>query len=144
MIPGNSLLTPHPREFQRLTGIEEDGYSRILRQMEFSQKHEQIVVLKGARTSISFPDGTCLFNSSGNPGMATAGSGDVLTGILLSLLGQGYDPRDAAVLGVFVHGLAGDLAKEKLGEEALIASDIIDFLGPAFKQIQEWKRTQLD
>ena len=94
-----------------------------------------IVVLKGACTSVSFPDGRVWFNSSGNPGMATAGSGDVLTGIILSLLAQGYTPEEAAIAGVFIHGLAGDIASEKLGETAMIASDIIDNIGAAYDMI---------
>ncbi len=135
-LPQESVLTPHPKEFQRLTGKNGTGYQRHKHQIEFSKKHKMILVLKGAHTSISFPDGSCFFNTTGNPGMATAGSGDVLTGIILALLGQGYNPADAAILGVYVHGLAGDLARDKIGEEALIASDIIDHLGPAFRNIR--------
>lgn len=103
--------------------------------MDFSVANRAIVVLKGAHTSVSFPDGRVFFNSTGNPGMATAGSGDVLTGIILGLLAQSYSPEDAALIGVYLHGLAGDLAKEKVGECALIASDIIENLGCAFLQL---------
>lgn len=131
-IPENSILTPHPKEFERLTEQLTNGFERLNKQIEFAVKYKLIVVLKGAYTSIACPDGTCYFNSTGNPGMATAGSGDVLTGIILSLLGQGYQPPLAAIMGVYVHGLAGDLAKEKMGEEALTATDIIDNLGNAF------------
>jgi NAD(P)H-hydrate epimerase len=136
LIPENTMLTPHPGEFDRLTGLSKNGYERHLKQIEFSIKHKVIVVLKGAYTSVTAPSGSCQFNSTGNPGMATAGSGDVLTGIILSLLAQGYNPVNAALTGVYLHGLAGDLACEQTGEEALIASDIINYLGKSFKKIK--------
>jgi ADP-dependent NAD(P)H-hydrate dehydratase / NAD(P)H-hydrate epimerase len=135
-LPPNSIITPHPREFDRIAGPSVNGYERHLKQMEFSKINSVIVILKGAYTSITSPDGYCYFNPTGNPGMATAGSGDVLTGIVLSLLAQGYKPIDAACLGVYLHGLAGDLAVENLSEEALIASDIIKHLGLAFKKLK--------
>lgn len=106
------------------------------KQRELSVKNNVIVVLKGAHTSITFPNGTCFFNTTGNPGMATAGSGDVLTGIILSLLAQRYSPEEAAVLGVYLHGLAGDIAAESMGYEALLASDITENLGKAFAAIK--------
>ena len=134
-VPEYTILTPHPKEFERLVGNCKSGYERNLKQVEFAKKNKLILVLKGANTSIACPDGTCYFNSTGNPGMATAGSGDVLTGIILALLAQAYEPKHAAQLGVFVHGLAGDLAAQEVGQEALIASDIIDFLGKAFSMI---------
>ncbi len=136
LLPEDTILTPHPREFERLAGKAETGYARVRKQIEFAIKHKVIVVLKGAHTSIACPDGSCWFNTTGNPGMATAGSGDVLTGIILSLLGQGYTPRDAAILGVYLHGLAGDLAAEASSEESLIAGDIIESLGFAFQYIK--------
>jgi NAD(P)H-hydrate epimerase len=136
-IPEGSILTPHPKEFERLAGKTENSYSRLNRQIEFSKTHKCIVVLKGANTSITTPDGNVLFNSTGNPGMATAGSGDALSGILLSLLAQGYTPENAAVLGVYLHGLAGDIAAEESGHESIIASDIIKCLSKAFKKIRE-------
>jgi NAD(P)H-hydrate epimerase len=135
-IPENSILTPHPKEFERLAGQTATGYERLMKQIEFAQAHKIIVVLKGANTSIAMPDGTCFFNSTGNPGMATGGSGDVLTGILLSLLAQGYKPADAALAGVYLHGLAGDFAAMKTGRNALIASDIIKNLGNAFMKTE--------
>src|SRR5690606_23710240 len=101
--------TPHPGEFKRLVGTFSNSYENIQKQLEFSNRYKVIVVLKGAFTSISTPDGKLYFNSTGNPGMATAGSGDVLTGIILGLLAQGISPEKAAIAGVFVHGLAGDL-----------------------------------
>jgi NAD(P)H-hydrate epimerase len=100
--------------------------------MDFARQYKLIVLLKGAYTSIALPDGRCYFNSTGNPGMATGGSGDVLTGIIVSLLAQGYKPSDAAIIGVYLHGLSGDLAVLKTGQEALIASDIVDHIGDAF------------
>jgi NAD(P)H-hydrate epimerase len=136
LLPEGTILTPHPREFERLAGKAENGYARVRMQIDFATKHNLIVVLKGAHTSIACPDGSCWFNTTGNPGMATAGSGDVLTGIILSLLAQGYIPRDAAILGVYLHGLAGDLALESSSEESLIAGDIIESLGFAFQYIK--------
>jgi NAD(P)H-hydrate epimerase len=136
-VPANSILTPHPKEFERLIGKTNDDLERIQTQIDFSVKNKVYIVLKGAHTSITCPDGSCYFNSTGNPGMATAGSGDVLTGIILSLLGQDYEPKLAAIIGVYLHGLAGDIASEEIGQEALIASDIIDHLGKAFLKIKE-------
>ncbi|HUX96495.1 MAG TPA: NAD(P)H-hydrate dehydratase [Bacteroidales bacterium] len=138
LLHSDVILTPHPKEFERLAGGSKNGYERVRKQSEFSGKHNCIVVLKGAYTSVSTPDGNIMFNSSGNPGMATAGSGDVLTGIILSLLAQGYSAENAALAGVFIHGLAGDIAAEKTGFEALIASDIINNTGNAYKKIREW------
>ncbi|HPR84597.1 MAG TPA: NAD(P)H-hydrate dehydratase [Prolixibacteraceae bacterium] len=135
LLPENAILTPHPKEFERLAGTSANSFDRLKKQMDFSVANRAIVVLKGAHTSVSFPDGRVFFNSTGNPGMATAGSGDVLTGIILGLLAQSYSPEDAALIGVYLHGLAGDLAKEKVGECALIASDIIENLGCAFLQL---------
>jgi NAD(P)H-hydrate epimerase len=136
LLTEETILTPHPREFERLAGPARNAYERVRMQMDFAIRNKVIVVLKGAHTSIAFPDGMCWFNTTGNPGMATAGSGDVLTGIILSLLGQGYQPRDAAILGVYLHGLAGDLAAEASSEESLIAGDIIDTLGFAFQYLK--------
>ncbi|MFH2142034.1 MAG: NAD(P)H-hydrate dehydratase [Bacteroidota bacterium] len=135
----NSILTPHIKEFSRLFGSFNDSYERINAQIKYSIKHKIIIVLKGANTSISTPDGNCFFNSTGNPGMATGGSGDVLTGIILSLLSQGYKPVESAIFGVYLHGLAGDIASNCLSEESLIASDITNFLGSAFKLINKYE-----
>lgn len=135
-IPQGTILTPHPREFERLAGRSEDSYGRLRLQVEFSRRYKCIVVQKGAFTSVSAPDGQVWFNTSGNPGMATAGSGDVLTGILLSLLAQGYEPLKAAIAGVFIHGLAGDIAVQRLSPEALTATDITMCIGDAFNRIR--------
>jgi NAD(P)H-hydrate epimerase len=137
LIPPGTVLTPHPKEFERIAGNSENSYERLIRQMEFSVKYKCIIVLKGAYTSVTTPDGNVLFNCTGNPGMATAGSGDVLTGIVLSLLSQGYKPEEAAVLGVYLHGLAGDLAAEESSFESIIASDIINYTGRAFNKLRE-------
>jgi len=135
-INAGTVMTPHLKEFDRLAGKCENSFTRLLRQIEFSAEYKCILVLKGAYTSISDPDGNVFFNSTGNPGMATAGSGDVLTGMILSLLAQGYSPLDAAITGVYIHGLAGDLAAEKSSFESVISSDIINEIGSAFSKIR--------
>ena len=134
-LPENTVLTPHPGEFDRLAGKSEAGYERFLKLAEFSNQHKAIVVLKGAYTSIASPDGMISFNSTGNQGMATAGSGDVLTGMILSFLAQGYSPLQAALAGVYIHGRAGDLALNVQSYESLIAGDIIECIGSAFKEL---------
>jgi len=134
-LPPQTVLTPHPKEFDRLAGKSESGSERWQRQQEFAKRHNCVVVLKGAFTSICNPSGQTFFNMTGNPGMATAGSGDVLTGIILGLLAQGYRPTEASVLGVFLHGLSADLKAEHSGMEALIASDIVEGLGAAFLHV---------
>jgi NAD(P)H-hydrate epimerase len=136
LVPAGSILTPHPKEFERLTGRTESGFARLMRQIEFSKHYNCIIILKGAYTSITTNQGKVFFNSTGNPGMATAGSGDVLTGILLSLLAQGIPTENAALLGVFLHGLAGDIAAEESCYESIIASDIINCLGKAFNKLR--------
>jgi ADP-dependent NAD(P)H-hydrate dehydratase / NAD(P)H-hydrate epimerase len=136
-LAAKTILTPHPVEFDRLSGIvmktEEE---RFFMAREFAGSYGVILILKGAFTRIFFPDGTICFNSTGNPGMATGGSGDVLTGILLGLLCQGYSLREAALLGVFLHGRSADLRVETSSEESLIAGEIADYLGEAFASIK--------
>ncbi len=134
-IPKNSIFTPHPKEFERLIGPSLDNFERNKLQREFSVKYHVYVILKGAHTAITCPDGTCYFNSTGNPGMATAGSGDVLTGILLGLKAQGYSSKETCILGVYFHGLAGDLASEKWGYDSLTANNISHYLGKAYKKL---------
>lgn len=136
ILPQRSILTPHPGEFRRMVGEWKDDFERLDLQIALSVKHKIYIVLKGAHTSISTPEGNVFFNSTGNPGMASGGSGDVLTGIITSLLGQKYSPKDAAILGVFLHGLAADIAIEFIGEESLCASDIIDYLPQAFMDLK--------
>ncbi len=131
-LPKGSVLTPHPKEFERLAGKTSTDFERNERQLEFSFRNQCYVVLKGGHTAITTPGGACYFNSTGNPGMATGGSGDVLTGIITGLLASGYSPLSASLVGVYLHGLAGDLAAEEKGMEALIAGDITEYLGKAF------------
>lgn len=135
-IPPGTIITPHPGEFERLFGKCPDDFAKNALQREMAQKHGIIIVLKGANTSIALPDGACWFNTTGNPGMATGGSGDVLTGILTGLLAQGYTSEDAALLGVFLHGLSGDLAAQAKGQEGLTAGDLADFLGNAWLHLE--------
>lgn len=136
MIPPGSILTPHIGEFARLTDACTNHEERLQKMREFSVRHKCNIVLKGAYSAISDPSGNISFNSTGNPGMATAGSGDVLTGIITSFLAQGYAPNDAARIGVFIHGLAGDLAADKFSQEAMIAGDIISMLPMSFKKLR--------
>lgn len=131
-IPVNSILTPHPGEFKRLVGDTQNGFEKVQKQLQFSKKYNVIIVLKGAFTSVSTPEGKLFFNSTGNPGMATAGSGDVLTGIILGLLTQGISPENAVVSGVFLHGTAGDQAAGDISQPALVAGDIVTHLGNVF------------
>ncbi len=134
-IPAGSILTPHPREFERMVGSWPDDFVRLEKQKQLARQTGAVIVLKGAHTSIASPDGKVYFNSTGNPGMATGGSGDVLTGVLTGLLAQGYSAEDAALIGVYVHGLAGDIAAREQGLNSLIASDLIDQLPQAFRKI---------
>jgi hydroxyethylthiazole kinase-like uncharacterized protein yjeF len=132
-IPANSILTPHPKELERLAGITfENSWERLLKGIELAKAMQVIIVLKGAYSAVIMPTGVVHFNSTGNSGMATAGSGDVLTGIVTSLLAQGYSPEDAAKIGVFAHGYAGDAAAKKISKSAMIASDIVDHLSDFF------------
>lgn len=142
-VPENSILTPHPKEFDRLLGEHTytSHFDRLRLQVEFAQRYHLVVVLKGAHTSIATPIGNIYFNSTGNAGMATGGSGDALTGIITSLLAQGYAPGDAAILGVYLHGHSGDLAAQELGQEALIASDIINYLGKAYLSLSNDRKS---
>ncbi|MCO6485783.1 MAG: NAD(P)H-hydrate dehydratase [Saprospiraceae bacterium] len=135
-LPPGSILTPHPGEFRRLAGQDTSSDTEWPLLREMSVTHRVIIVLKGAYTRIALPDGRILVNPTGNPGMATAGAGDVLTGILTGMLAQGYPPEQAAMLGVYLHGWAGDLARKALGAcEALVAGDIIHHLGHAFHSL---------
>jgi NAD(P)H-hydrate epimerase len=125
-IPVNSILTPHIKEFERISGPSKNHYERLQKLTVLATKHHVFIVLKGAFTAVSTPEGKTYFNSTGNPGMATGGSGDVLTGIITSLLAQNYTPEEASLIGVYIHGMAGDIAASKFGHEGMISSDIID------------------
>lgn len=134
-LPVNTILTPHLKEFERLSGKAKSDFHRLELAQQFAKHYKVYLVLKGAYTATVTPEGKVFFNSTGNPGMASGGSGDVLTGILTSLVAQGYAPFHAAIVGVYLHGLAGDLAAEKYGQEAMAASDIIDMISPAYQQL---------
>lgn len=134
-LPPGSVLTPHPKEFERLVGGWKNDFERLEMQKQLAVSLKAVVVLKGAHTSVADENGQVYFNSTGNPGMATAGAGDVLTGIITGLLAQKYTPVEAAVMGVFLHGLAGDLAALEYGTDSLIASDLVAHLPGAFRQV---------
>ncbi|MFY0599512.1 MAG: NAD(P)H-hydrate dehydratase [Cyclobacteriaceae bacterium] len=131
LLPFDSILTPHPREFGRLVGEWSDDYHKLELMRDFCQNRTVNVVLKGAYSVVCTKSGDLYFNPSGNPGMATAGSGDALTGIVSSLVAQGYEPEKALKIGVYIHGLSGDMASSEFGEISLIASDIIDHIANA-------------
>jgi len=137
LIPKGSVITPHVGEFDRLFGKSETSFERLEKLKENAQKYGLHIVLKGAHTMIADTEGRVFFNTTGNPGMAKGGSGDVLTGIIGGLLAQSNDPFVAAVCGVYVHGLAADLGVSDISELALMPTDIIDNLGAAFKQAFE-------
>jgi|TARA_R100000306_G_scaffold125_3_gene234 hydroxyethylthiazole kinase-like uncharacterized protein yjeF len=136
VIPKHAILTPHPGELKRLIGGWTDDYDKLKKVKAFSKKHEVVLLIKGAHTVIAFED-KLYINTTGNPGMATAGSGDILSGLLTGLLSQGYDPLLSAVFGVYLHGSAGAIASQTLGYEAVIASDIIDNIGNAYMSLFE-------
>jgi ADP-dependent NAD(P)H-hydrate dehydratase / NAD(P)H-hydrate epimerase len=134
-IPEGSILTPHPKEFERLAGKAVDDYERLEFLKFFSKKIKSYIVLKGAYTAIASPDGKIYFNSTGNPGMATGGSGDVLTGIIVSLLAQGCSSFHSALLGVYLHGYSGDAAAKKLSQPSMIASDIVEGITEFYRNV---------
>lgn len=140
-LPENTILTPHPKELERLIGGWKDDFDKIEKTKVFSKAHNCIIVIKGAN-SITVFENQLYINNNGNPGMATAGSGDVLTGIITGLLSQGYDPLHAAVFGVYLHGSAGDIAVQKTGFEGLIASEIVSHIGSSFLELFKSPDTQ--
>ncbi len=134
-LPADLIMTPHPAEFDRIEGRMSNGsYDRLAKARKMAEDLKSYIVLKGHYSALCCPDGETIINSTGNAGMATAGSGDVLTGIITGLLARGYTRRSACILGMYLHGLAGDIAAEEIGEESLIASDIIKMLPEAFKK----------
>ncbi|MFM2327391.1 MAG: hypothetical protein RIR31_1593, partial [Bacteroidota bacterium] len=135
LIPPLSILTPHPKEFERLFGNTANDFDRINLALKKSKEHNIYIVLKGHHTFISTPQGKGYFNNTGNSGMATAGSGDVLSGIITGLLAQGYTSLQSCLLATYLHGLAGDFAATKFSQEAMIAGDITAYLGDAFKTL---------
>jgi hydroxyethylthiazole kinase-like uncharacterized protein yjeF len=134
-LPLGSILTPHPKEFERLFGECKNDFERIEKALNNAKRLNCVIVLKGHHSFIACPTGKGYFNNTGNAGMATAGSGDVLTGTITSLLAQEYSSEDASLLAVYLHGLAGDIAAKEISQEAMIAGDIIDSIGNAFKQL---------
>lgn len=137
-LPKGIVMTPHPKEFERMYGNRCNGdYERLAKAREMAEHLQAFILLKGHYSALCLPDGSVLFNSTGNSGMATAGSGDVLTGIITALLSRGYRQREACIIGMYVHGLAGDLAAKEVGKESLIASDIIKYLPKAFLRLED-------
>jgi NAD(P)H-hydrate epimerase len=139
-LPKDLIMTPHPKEFDRLAGGSgsSDGCNeRLEKARELARHIGAYIILKGHYSALCQPDGTVYFNPTGNPGMATAGSGDVLTGIITGLCARGYKHNEACKLGMYLHGLAGDLAARDLGQECMVASDIINYLPKAFKQLEQ-------
>ena len=137
LIPKNSILTPHPKEFDRLFGSSISAYDRLQKQLEQSKLHSIFILLKGSYSSLSTPSGEIYFNSTGNPGMAKGGSGDVLTGMITSILASNHSPKEAVILAMYLHGLAGDKAKKKYTEYAMSVAQIIDCIPKAFKQFEK-------
>ena len=137
-LPKKIIMTPHAAEFDRLNGTPSIGeYERLEQAQQLAQNLDAFILLKGHYSALCLPNGNILFNSTGNSGMATAGSGDVLSGIITALLARGYQNADACAVGMYLHGLAGDLAANDLGKESLVASDIINYLPKAFNRLNE-------
>lgn len=136
LLPQNCILTPHVGEFKRLVGDWKNDFERLELQKEFTKEYKVYLIVKGKYTSITCPDGKVYFNSTGNSGMATGGSGDCLTGIITALLGQKYTSMEACLLGVYIHGLSGDIAAERLGKLSMLPSDLIDCLPIAFRKLE--------
>jgi len=134
-LPKRCILTPHLGELERLIGKCMDTYERLTKVKELAAYLQSYIIVKGAWTTIVTPEGNFYFNPTGNPGMATGGSGDVLTGILLGLLAQGYSQEEACILGVYIHGLAGDIAAEEKTQMGMTATDIIEALPAAWKKL---------
>lgn len=128
-VPENAVLTPHPKEFERLAGKSENDFDRLNKLSIFARQHGVVIVLKGAHSVIASPVGACYFNVTGNPGMAKGGAGDVLTGVIAGLLASGHSALDAALIGVFAHGLAGDRVARRSSMRGMSVRDIVDELG---------------
>lgn len=135
MLPARTVITPHIGEFDRLFGEHTSSEQRLAKAIEVAKHYNIVIVLKSHFTMIVRPTGSVYFNSTGNPGMATAGAGDVLTGVITAFMAQGLQPEHAATVGVYVHGLAGDIASEEIGEYGVVASDITNRIGRAIKAI---------
>ncbi|MFL5741085.1 MAG: NAD(P)H-hydrate dehydratase [Flavisolibacter sp.] len=136
LLPAHTVLTPHPKEFDRLFGQHQNDFQRMETAVAKAKELNVVLVLKSHHTFIAAPDGSQFFNSTGNAGLAKAGSGDVLTGIITAMLSQKYEASEAAVLSVYLHGLAGDLAANELSQESMIAGDLIEYLTKAFAKMK--------
>lgn len=136
IIPKKSILTPHPGEFERLVGKWDSNEEKTRLQLSFSNQFDCYIVLKGHQTTISTPEGKLYKNTTGNPGMAKGGSGDALTGMITAFLAQGYSPEEASVIGVYLHGLAGDFAAKEKSEHGMLAGDLIESIPEAFKTVK--------
>lgn len=136
-LPKGIIMTPHPKEFDRMESHCSDSYERLTKAIGLAERIGAYIIVKGHYSALCMPDGHVVFNPTGNAGMATAGSGDVLTGIITALLARGYKQADACIVGIYLHGLAGDLAARELGMESLMASDLIAYLPKAFKQLND-------
>jgi NAD(P)H-hydrate epimerase len=137
-LPKGIILTPHPKEFDRMNGSPcADSYERLSKARTMAEHLEAYIILKGHFSALCMPNGSVFFNQTGNAGMATAGSGDVLTGIITGLLARGYSQGDACKLGMYLHGLAGDIAAKELGEESMMATDLIKYLPKAFERLKD-------
>ena len=136
-LPKNTILTPHPKEFERLFGQSENEFERMELALKKAAELNCYIILKGHHSFIACASGKGYFNNTGNAGMASGGSGDTLTGILTGLSAQGYSALESCLMGVYLHGLAGDIAADQLSQEAMLASDIVQNLGGAFKCIQD-------
>ena len=130
-LPSKSVLTPHPKELERLIGKWDGDFEKLKKAKAFSKKYDCVLVIKGSNT-ITVYEEKGYVNTTGNPGMATGGTGDVLTGMITGLIAQGYEPLKAAIFGVYLHGRAGDISVENTGYQALTASAVIDGIGAAF------------
>ncbi|WP_333621691.1 NAD(P)H-hydrate dehydratase [Sphingobacterium multivorum] len=136
-VPAHSILTPHPKELSRILGAWQDDFEKIEKVKAFARKHQLYLLIKGANSAMVMPDGLVYFNSTGNVGMATGGSGDILTGIITSLLGQGYSSKEALIMGVYIHGRAADIAVKTIGAYSLLPSDTINHLSDAFISLEK-------
>ena len=136
LLPVGSILTPHPKEFERLAGKSGNDFERLNKLSNFAQQYQVVMLLKGAHTIIATPDGKCYFNMTGNPGMAKGGMGDVLTGVLLALLASGMEAWEAAMIGVFAHGLAGDRVAAENGMRGTCAGLVAEAIGRVWKILE--------
>ena len=143
LIPKNSVITPHPKEFERLFGRTEDSFQRLELAIKKAKELQIFIVLKDHHTQIINPEGQVFYNITGNSGLSKGGSGDILTGIITSLLAQKYSPQNACILGVWLHGKAADFAAEKCSKEVMLPTDVIDELGNVFIDLNKKVTTQL-